>query len=105
MKKTIAASPFIRQPMTIPYRVILVEVTLKDGTKTYHTHNEQVGCSRANGSYFGPDFAKAYASWMDRCKEQFRYYDEGIATRPEQFFFVHPEEWDLENAKKVNRKA
>lgn len=52
-----------------------------------HTHLQQVDGSCAYGHYFEKDFTKAYADWMERCRQQHEHY-EGGKGRPEEFYLI-----------------
>ncbi len=85
MQRIVAASPLIKEPMTIASQVVLLEY---DGGAKYSTHVKQDNGSIAHGNYFhGSDaFARAYVDWLKRCQEQAERFVEGNTHRPGQFF-------------------
>jgi hypothetical protein len=92
MSKTIlAASPLIKEPMTIPMQVVLIRWEEAGGFK-FSTHfRQKVGddTGLAHGNYFHGEesdaFSRAYADWLTRCQEQFRRFMDGVIDRPKEW--------------------
>jgi len=90
VNEIIASSPLIKEPMTVPYSVVLIEY---DGGKKYSTHIRQDNGSISCGNYFhGPDsFNRAWADWMERCAKQRKLFVDGVKDRPTEWFLFKKE--------------
>lgn len=85
MRSIVAASPYIKEPATEPYCIILVAVTDNSGTVHYHTHRETASGSCFWGHYFLTDFDKAYTHWLGLTNEQHSRFMDGNKDRPGAF--------------------